>query len=87
MSNQPRTIADLDADQKVWIADSARNRSRAHLDSDCPKVRSESKPRTRRVLHPSLQICKHCDPAYQVARPGGRSPAWDLRKQHDGGDE
>jgi hypothetical protein len=85
MSNQPRTIADLDADRQVWIADSSRNRSRAHLDSDCPKVRNGSEPRTRRVLHPSLQICKYCDPAYQVARPGGRSPAWDLRKQ--GGDE
>jgi hypothetical protein len=85
MPEQPRTIADLDADQKVWIADQPHNRSRAHLDADCPKVRSESKPRTRRVLHPSLQICKVCDPTYQVARPGGRSPAWELRKQD--GDE
>jgi len=85
MSNQPRTIADLDADRQVWIADSSQNRSRAHLNADCSKVHNGSKPRTRRVLHPSLQICKRCDPTYQVARPGGRSPAWDLRKQD--GDE
>jgi hypothetical protein len=77
MSNQPRTIADLDADREVWIADSSRNRSRAHLDADCPKVRNGSEPRTRRVLHPSLQICKCCDPAYEFPR--------ELRKQD--GDE
>jgi|APHM01.1.fsa_nt_gi hypothetical protein len=81
MSRENRTIADLDAERQVWIADSARNRSRAHLNEDCPKVRSESEPRTRRMLHPNLPICKYCDPTYELPRPGGRSPAWDLRKQ------
>jgi hypothetical protein len=77
MPEQPRTIDDLDADRRVWIADQARNRSRAHLDADCPKVRNGSEPRTRRVLHPSLQICKHCDPAYEYPR----------RKRKQDGDE
>jgi len=81
MTEQPRTVADLDADRRVWIADQARNRSRAHLDAGCPRVRSESEPRTRRVLHPSLPICKYCDPACQIDRSAWRSPAVDLRKQ------
>jgi len=85
MSKQPRTIADLDESRQVWIADASGNRSRAHLDSDCRRLYDGSKPRTRRMLHPSLQICKRCDPTYEIARPGGRSPAWDLRKQD--GDE
>jgi hypothetical protein len=87
MSEQPRTVDDLDPDQQVWLPESARYGSRAHLDADCPRLHNGSKSRTVRVLHPSREICKHCDPAYQLPRRGGSSPAWDLRKQHDGGDE
>jgi hypothetical protein len=85
-SEQQRTVGDLEPDREVWIADHARNRSCAHLDRNCPKVR-DSEPRTRRVLHPNLRLCKYCDDAYEVSRPGGRSPAWDLRQQGGGADE
>jgi hypothetical protein len=81
MSNQPRTIADLDADQKVWLPDSSWHRSRAHLDADCPRLHNGSKSRTVGVVHPTREICKHCDPEYQLPRRGGSSPAWELQNR------
>jgi hypothetical protein len=83
--NQPRSIADLDPDREVWVADHAKNRTSAHLDANCPGL-GDSVSRVSRVLHTSFKLCKRCDPAYDVPKPGSRSsPAWRLRKQ--GGDE
>jgi len=99
---QQRTVGDLDpdrtlwvadsnlnrsvADRTLWVADSNLNRSVAHLDRECRFVRATSKPRTPRVLHHDLRLCKKCDPTYEIVRRGSRtSPAWELRKQD--GDE
>jgi hypothetical protein len=82
---QQRTVGDLDPDRTLWVADSNLNRSVAHLDRECRFVRATSKPRTPRVLHHDLRLCKKCDPTYEIVRPGSRtSPAWELRKQGGG---